>query len=429
MTTAADVLLWGTRIASVALPDGSDVATFAWDRDFLRSGIQPSPLVLPLDARVHAFPELSRRTFHGLPGLLADSLPDKFGNAVIDAWLASQGRPASSMNAVERLCYTGTRGMGALEYVPALGPEPSAADELDLARLTELAQRILVEREKLQVSTSDAAMSQIIRVGTSAGGARAKALIAWNELTGEVRSGQVAPEPGFGQWLLKFDGVAANADKEGADAPHYTQIEYAYHLMATAAGIDMCECRLYAEGERRHFLTRRFDRTPDGGKLHMQTLGAIAHFDFGVVGVYGYEDAARVMRALGLGQPDIVRLYRRMVFNVVARNQDDHVKNLSFLMDRRGVWQLAPAYDVTYAYNPDGVWTGMHQMTVAGKREHIEESDLVAAARSMSLRPAVARDVLEEVRAAVRRWLEFAQVAGVPERQAYAIRSEFCLLD
>lgn len=428
MSTAAEVFLWGTRVGVVALADGANAASFEYDRGFLSSGIQLSPMVMPLAGTVYSFPTLSRESFHGLPGMLADSLPDKFGNAVIDAWLDTQGRPRGSMNAVERLCYTGVRGMGALEYVPALGPDADASEKLDLDQLTELAQDVLAKRETLHIAANDHAMSQIIRVGTSAGGARAKALISWNEETGDIRSGQVRSGPGYGYWLLKFDGVAANADKEQADGPRYTQIEYAYHLMARVAGIQMTECRLYSEGGRNHFLTRRFDRTPDGSKLHMQTLGAIAHFDFNVPGAHSYEETSQVMRAIGLGQAEVEQLFRRMVFNVCARNQDDHVKNISFLMDRSGTWSLAPAYDVTYAYNPGGMWTGMHQMAVNGKRDGITEEDLVRCGRHMSLRPVRIKDVCDAVREAVKQWPTFAERACLPESQMAGIAAAFCLV-
>lgn len=428
MGAAAEVFLWGTRVGMVAVADGSHVASFEYDKDFLASGIQLSPIVMPLAGLVYSFPALPKESFHGLPGMLADSLPDKFGNAVIDAWLDAQGRPRGSMNAVERLCYTGSRGMGALEYVPALGPDARVSDQLDLDSLSKLAQDILSKRESLHIPANDYAMSQIIRVGTSAGGARAKALIAWNEETGDIRSGQVLSGPGYGYWLLKFDGVAANADKEQADGPRYTQIEYAYHLMALAAGIQMTECRLYEEGGRRHFLTRRFDRTPGGGKLHMQTLGALAHFDFNSPGAHSYEEASQVMWAIGLGQAEVEQLFRRIVFNVCARNQDDHVKNISFLMDRSGTWSLAPAYDVTYAYNPGGAWTGTHQMAINGKRDKITREDLILCGRHMSLRPARINGALDAVREAVLQWPTFAERARLPESQMEAIYATFCLL-
>lgn len=315
--------------------------------------------------------------------------------------------------------------MGALEYKPALGPTRSEGDEIDLARLSELAQNIFSQRQELYVSTDADGLDEIIRVGTSAGGARAKALVAWNETTRELRSGQIDVEAGFEHWLLKFDGVAANADKEDADAPSYTRIEYAYYLMARAAGITMSECMLLEEGARKHFMTRRFDRTHDGQKLHMQSLGALAHFDFNVAGAHSYEEAAQVMRLIGLGQEEVAQLYRRMVFNVMARNQDDHVKNIAFLMDRSGQWSLAPAFDMTYAYQPGGPWTGSHQMRINGKRDGITRDDLLACARHMSMRERTAEGIITEVSDAVTQWSHFAQRAGVPEQQADAIAHTF----
>lgn len=425
MSIAAQVILWGTRIGTVALDDGEDAAIFEYDRDFLLSGMQLSPLEMPLARRVYSFPALARESFHGLPGLLADSLPDKFGNAVIDAWLDSQGRPRGSMNAVERLCYTGVRGMGALEFQPTIGPDPAKSDELDLDHLTKLAQDVLNARKGIRISQDEEAMAQIIRVGSSAGGARAKALIAWNEQTGDIRSGQVNAGEGYTYWLLKFDGMDGNADKEDDDAPCYTRIEYAYHLMAVDAGIQMSECRLYEESGRHHFLTKRFDRTDSGEKLHMQTLGAIAHFDFNQAGAYSYEQAVDVARNLGLGQAEVEQLYRRMVLNVMARNNDDHVKNISFLMNKRGVWSLAPAYDVTYAYNPHGAWTGRHQMTVNGKRDDISYDDLLACAGHMSISARRAKAIVEGVRRAVKSWRSYAEKAGLEEAQAVAIETAF----
>lgn len=427
MSISAEVILWGSRIGTVALPEGQSVALFEYDRNFLESGIQLSPITMPLARRVYSFPELASESFHGLPGLLSDSLPDKFGNAVIDAWLDTQGRPRGSMNAVERLCYTGTRGMGALEYKPALRPVHSKDDEIDLARLTELAQNILSRRQELHVSSDTDGLDQIIRVGTSAGGARAKALVAWNEQTRELHSGQVDVSPGFEQWLLKFDGVSANADKEKADAPCYTRIEYAYCLMALEAGITMSKCVLLEEGAHKHFMTRRFDRTQDGEKLHMQSLGALAHFDFNVAGAHSYEEASQVMRLIGLGQDEVAQLYRRMVFNVLARNQDDHVKNIAFLMDRSGQWSLAPAFDMTYAYQPGGAWTGSHQMRINGKRDGITRDDLLECAQNMSLRERKAKEIINDVHSAVTQWEGFAQTAAVPEQQVSAITRELLI--
>ena len=415
----AKVQLWGRTIGAVSLEEGRDVAAFEYDPQFARSGIQLSPLVMPLSGQVHQFPELPRTTFHGLPGLLADSLPDKFGNALIDAWLATQGRLPESFSAVERLCYTGTRGMGALEFSPVLGPKPRKASKLQVDGLVRLAGEVLTHRGRLQGHLHAAgkakALRDILTVGTSAGGARAKAVIAWNPQTHEVRSGQIAADDGFEYWLLKFDGVVGNRDKEREDPRGYGAVEFAYHLMARAAGITMSECRLLEESGRRHFMTRRFDRLAGGQKLHLQSLCALAHFDFNQPGAYGYEQALLAIRRLELPMAAVEEQFRRMVFNVVARNQDDHVKNIAFLMNPSGEWSLAPAFDVTYSYNPVGAWTGNHQMTLNGKRDGFTREDFALCARSALMKRGRAATILEEVQAAVVRWPEFAAAAGVPD--------------
>ena len=417
MTTLARVILWGTTIGAVVLPDDGDVAAFEYDPGFLPSGIQLAPLMMPLERRIYSFPALSRRSFHGLPGLLADCLPDRFGNALIDAWLAALGRRPESFNAVERLCYTGRRGMGALEFHPATGPRASHATTLHIGRLVKLASAVLNNRRGIAGTLAPEGrtglLSDILRVGTSAGGARAKAVIAWNPTTNEVRSGQLDVGDGFEHWLLKFDGIANNRDKEMADPAGYGAIEYAYHLMARDSGIDMTECRLLEEGGRRHFMTRRFDRTLQGGKLHLQSLAALGHFDFNQSGAYSYEQAAEVARRLALSPRAFEQLFLRTVFNVVARNQDDHVKNTAFLMDRSGNWHLAPAYDVTYAYQPDGTWTSQHQMTINGKRDHFDLEDFKALARAMSLKPRRAQAVIGQVQEVVARWPDYADEAAV----------------
>ena len=423
-------MLWGTKIGTVIFDDDRGLGSFEYDPAFLNSGIEPAPLTMPLSRRIWSFPELARETFHGLPGLLADSLPDKFGNAVINAWLESQGRAPESFNPVERLCYTGSRGMGALEYIPSRGPSAGESNRIEVGKLVRLASEILRTREGMHVQAGKDAMREIISVSSSVGGARAKAVVAWNEKTGDIRSGQIDAGSGYGYWLIKFDGIEGNGDKEEADGPQYTRIEYAYSRMAAAAGIHMSECRLYEENGRAHFMTRRFDRDPEnGGKLHMQSLGAIAHFDFNQAGAYSYEQAARVMRQLRVSNTDISQLYRRMVFNVAAMNRDDHVKNISFLMDRVGRWSLAPAYDVTYAYKPDGMWTGRHQMTINGKRDGITHADLLASARNMGIRNAEAERIIREVCGSIRKWLDFAQDAGLGEEKAGRISAHFTGLD
>ena len=426
MSTVAEVWLWGTRIGAAALERPGEAATFEYEPAFLASGVEVAPFAMSLGPGVHRFPELVRTSFRGLPGLISDSLPDRFGHAVIDAWLRGQGRSPEDFDALERLCYVGTRGMGALEFVPALGPRSSRAERIHLGALVELASEVLARREDLSASFDGEsradALREILRVGTSAGGARAKAVIAWNPETGEVRSGQAGAPPGFQHWLLKFDGVSGNRDKERlADPRGYGTIEYAYSLMAAAAGIHMTETRLLEEGGRRHFMTRRFDRSPEGDKLHMQSLGALRHLDLDDPRASSYEDAFDTIRGLGLGMDAVEEQFRRMAFNVAARNQDDHVKNIAFLMDRAGTWSLAPAFDVIYAYNPDGTWTAHHQMSIAGRREEITREDLRACARTASMRRGRADDLIDDVVAAVARWREFADEAGVDEEHVERI--------
>ena len=415
--TVARVRLWGSTIGAVSWNDDRDSAHFEYDPAFIPGGRQVAPLTMPLAGEIYSFPALPRQTFHGLPGLLADSLPDRFGNALIDAWLAKQGRDPGDFNAVERLCYVGTRGMGALEFLPAKGPTDRSA-RVDVAALVELAGDILTKRTALEGSLAPArrarALQDILRVGTSAGGARAKAVIAWNPDIGEVRSGQIKAGDGFSHWLLKFDGVAGNRDRELEDPRGYGLIEYAYHAMARAAGIEMTECRILHENGRHHFMTRRFDRTDTGGKIHMQSLGALAHYDFNQPGAYSYEQALRVIDRLGLGKDAAEQQFRRMAFDIVARNHDDHVKNIAFLMDRSGRWRLSPAFDVTYSFNPEGRWTAAHQMTLNGKRDGFEVDDFAACARNASLKRGRAAAILRDVQGAVSRWREFAEAAGVP---------------
>ena len=421
MSTVAAVKLWARIIGAVSLDDNSDAATFQYDPAFVRSGIEIAPLTMPLSNRLYSFPALARQTFYGLPGLLADSLPDRFGNAVINAWLASQGRSAESFNAVERLCSMGTRGMGALEYAPAKGPVARKATHIRIDKLVELASEILIHRNDLRAffgndSRKDA-LRDILRVGTSAGGARAKAVVAWNNATSEVRSGQVKADPGFEHWLLKFDGVSGNKDKELEDPKGYGVIEYAYYKMAVDAGITMNECRLLEENGRCHFMTRRFDRSVGGGKLHMQSLGGLAHFDYNMAGAYGYEQALLVIRQLGLPMNAVEEQFRRMVFNIIARNQDDHVKNIAFLMDKAGKWSLAPAFDMIYSFQPTGKWTSSHQMTLNGKSDNFTLEDFRACARAASMKRGRAETIIREVRNVVSRWRDYAEEAGVVSGQ------------
>lgn len=412
------VHLWGHLVGAVAWDAGRETATFEFDRAFLERGLDLAPLHMPLeDARRgdgrFAFRNLPRDTFHGLPGLLADALPDSFGNSIIDAWLARQGRTADGFSPVERLCYTGSRGMGALEFRPALQEAFAESAPVEVADLVALAQDIAARRAGLGGRLADRpadALLDIIRVGTSAGGGRPKAVIAVNDATGEIRSGQVDAPDGFDHWILKFDGVR---DAQLGDPAGYGRIEFAYWRMATAAGIAMTPCRLLEEGGRAHFMTRRFDRPGGGRKRHLQSLCAVAHADFNQPDRWSYEQAFQVMRRLRLPYPDAAEQFRRLAFNVAGRNQDDHTKNIAFLMDEDGVWRLSPAFDVTYAYNPGGLWTARHQMSVGGKREGIGRDDLLALAGEMNIRGA--RDILAEVDAAVAGWPGFAAEAGVDD--------------
>lgn len=429
--TTARVILWGSDIGAVTWVADRELGVFQYTPAFATSGIEVSPMTMPLRETPYEFPDLPRGTFKGLPGLLADSLPDKFGNAIIDSWLASQGRTAASFNPVERLCYIGTRGMGALEFKPVLSAAPGASRRIDVEALVQLANRVLDERVglhgKLAGDEDTRAIEDMLRVGTSAGGARAKAIVAWNEASGEFRSGQVPVDEGFSHWLIKFDGVHGNRDRELADPMGFGRIEYAYHLMAVAAGIEMPACRLYEEGGRAHFMTRRFDRTSSGDKLHMQSLGAMMHYDFNQADGYAYEQAVQVIRRLSLPMVDAEQQVRRAVFNVLARNQDDHVKNIAFLMDRSGRWRLSPAYDVAYAYNPDGQWTSQHQMSINGKRRGFLMDDLFSLAAVAGIKRARAQQIVDEVANALREWPLWAAQSGIGESDVQRIAHSFRL--
>ena len=428
MILSAQVRLWQRSIAAVTwLPD-RELAAFQYTSDFIESGIAVAPLTMPLRSAAYEFSTLPRASFHGLPGLLADSLPDRFGHQVIDAWLATQGREPQSMNPVERLCYVGERAMGALEFQPSMATSRNSDSSLQLDSLVELANVVVNERSVLQgrlTGRDDSeALSDILRVGTSAGGARAKAVLLWNEHSGEFRSGQVGTPPaGFSHWLLKFDGIHNNRDKELADPQGFGRIEYAYALMARDAGIVMPEARLYEENGRAHFMVKRFDRDAAGGKRHMQSLAALRHFDYNNSGAYSYEQALLTIRQLGLPASDVEQQVRRAFFNVLARNQDDHVKNIAFLMDKRGEWRLSPAFDLVYSYNPSGAWTSRHQMSLNNKRDNFRADDLLAFAAAADIKKARARALLLEVAAGVQKWQQHAHHAGVMQRDIERIAS------
>ncbi|MCP5022877.1 MAG: type II toxin-antitoxin system HipA family toxin [bacterium] len=415
--TTASVILWGTSVGYVSMDADETCARFEYDSEFASRNIQLAPLTMPAHAgRIFSFPELHKRAFHGLPGLLADSLPDRFGHKLIDVWLAQTGRKREEFNAVDRLCYTGRRGMGALEFEPALNPEAANGKTLDVQELVQLASLAFADKESLDVHWSDSggdqALRDILSVGTSAGGARAKAVIAFQPDTLEVRSGQLNLPKGFEHWLIKFDGVQFNGDWGVADPMGYGLLEYSYYRMAKLCGIHMAESRLFCESGRNHFMTRRFDRDADGGKLFMQTLGAMAHYDYCESGAHSYEQLFMVMKQLETPQAALDEMFRRVVFNLVGCNQDDHVKNFAFLMDRQGNWDLSPAYDLCHAEGSD--FTRFHQLSVNGKRTDFNRADLKALAMYAGLPRGREKAVLEQTLEAFANWSGLAQELNIP---------------
>ena len=423
MNDTAEVYLWGTRIGIIHQNITKRYASFEYDKDFLRSGIEVSPIRMPLAENIYEFPSLADGPFYGMPGLVADSLPDRFGNAVIEQWLMSMGKSLSEFTAIDRLCYTGKRGMGALEYVPASTDIKDIDDNINIREMVEFASDILSKREEISLKAdSNLTYAQLVQVGSSAGGARAKAVIAWNEETNEVRSGQTQLGPGYDYWLMKFDNVSRNGDHGLEDKPEYTLIEYAYYIMAQKAGITMNECRIYESEGSHHFMTKRFDRV-DGRKMHMQSLGALTHISYQEPGMCGYELAAMYMKKIGISHKEIEQFYRRMVFNCLAVNQDDHVKNISFLMDRTGKWVLSPAYDITFSYNPDNKWLRAHQMTVNGKTMGIGLSDVLEAGNKMGIKERRCKDIINDVKTAVSEFPKIAEQVGIKENTFEYINS------
>lgn len=409
MVNLANIKIWDNIVGYLLWREETETATFEYAPEFKRLGLDLSPIEMPISQqRVFAFSNISKETFLGLPGLFADSLPDAYGKALLDRWLASNGRHFA--NPVERLCYQGKRSMGALEFEPAQNDYLETSSNIEIDSLVATAREVLNQKEAFSTNMSDTkeALINIIKVGTSAGGQRAKAIIAYNDETKEVRSGQIEAPEGFEHWLLKLDGVT---NSELGDPQHYGKIEYVYYLMAKEAGIEMSECRLLEENGRAHFMTKRFDRQKNH-KIHMQTLCGIAHYDYKMLRAYSYEQAFQVMRRLRLPYNQAEEMYRRMVFNVIARNQDDHTKNISFLMNRSGKWSLSPAYDVSWAYNPQGNWTSKHQMSINNKWDEITRADLIATAKNMNIkRPEI---IIEQVIDSVNLWYKFAKDYDIP---------------
>ena len=416
ITTLANVFIWDTPVGTVGWDSALHVAFFEYDDKFKKQNLELAPLMMPISGQqIYSFSGLSEETFQGLPGLLADSLPDYFGNAVINAFLRAQGRPENSFDPVEKLCYIGKRGMGALEFKPALS-RVRKSQKLNVNALSQLATEIMQKRESFKVSLDDkkSAFHDILQVGSSAGGARPKAVIAWNPETNEVYSGQVEAPTGCDYWLLKFD-----VQKDGKS---YGRIEYAYYLMAKAAGIQMSECRLLEDHDCAHFMSKRFDRQ-NGEKLHIQTLCAMRHMDYNNPVANSYEQAFDTMEKLKLLPNEKAQLFRRMVFNAVVRNHDDHTKNISFLMTRDGVWHLAPAYDMAWAYKPGSKWTGQHQMSINGKHDGFSTEDFIAVAKHFDIfKP---QEIINTVCEAALAFGDFAREAGVPDDIANQMMPEF----
>ena len=411
----AYINLWNNRVGAVAWNAERGVGTFQFEPSFLKSNLDIAPLKIQLGQtgnQPKSFPELRNSpAFKGLPGLLADSLPDKYGNALINTWLARKGRPSDSMNPVEMLCFIGKRGMGALEFEPAFPKGPDSSSLVEIGSLVKIANEILSGRQDFTTNLSgneQKALLDILKIGTSAGGARAKALIAFNPETGEVRSGQVDAPKGFAHWIIKFDGVA---DSQFGTSDGYGRVEMAYHLMAEAAEIEMTECRLLEEEGRSHFMTRRFDRDPDHGKIHMQSFCAMQHYDFTDIASFSYEQLFETMRMLGLPYPEAEQLFRRMVFNVLARNCDDHSKNSAFLMDHSGRWRLSPAFDVCHSFRPGSIWVSQQSLSVNGKRKDITRNDFLSLAKSMNIRRA--GSILSRINDVIKGWPGFAEQTRV----------------
>ena len=427
MINSAFINLWGERVGAIAWNAEKSIADFEFEPEFLTNGRDISPLKMPLDTgkrMIFSINELrGNQTFKGLPGLLADVLPDRYGNTLINTWLARVGRPADSMNPVEMLCFIGQRGMGALEFEPVEPKGKNTSTKLEVDSLVEMSEAILSGRKDFHASLSkdeEKGLMDILKIGTSAGGARAKAVIAYNTETGEVRSGQAEAPNGFTQWLIKFDGLH---DAQFGTSKGYGRVEMAYHLMAVDCGIEMTECRLLEENGRAHFMTRRFDRIPDQGKVHVQTFCALQHFDFNNIGSYSYEQLFQTMRSLRLDYPQAEQMYRRMVFNVLARNCDDHTKNFAFTMNKQGLWAISPAYDVCHAYRHDSLWVSQQSLSVNGKRLGIERKDLLAVASQMNIKKP--DEIIRHIESILEIWPDYAKQCDVETLLQKAIAKTF----
>jgi serine/threonine-protein kinase HipA len=418
MNSVAQIKIFNKKVGAVAYDKARGTALFEFEDSFLKTGLDLSPIKIPIKnakGKIFSFTELSRNsTFKGMPGLLADVLPDKYGNALINNWLAKNGRPTGSLDPVETLCFIGKRGMGALEFNPVNPPTVNNSTKVEIGSMVQIAQDILSERKSFSSNLSaeeEKAMADILKIGTSAGGARAKAIIAYNPLTKEVKSGQTDAPAGFSHWLIKFDGVD---DEQFGASNGYGRVEMAYHKMAIDCGIEMMECKLFEENDRAHFMTRRFDRPTENTKLHVQTFCAMQHYDFNDVGLYSYEQLFETMRILNLPYQQHEQLYRHMLLNVMGRNCDDHTKNFAFVMSEQGTWKLSPAYDVCHAYRPASPWVSKQSLSVNGKRENISKDDLLAVAKSLNIKKAT--KIFAQVSETVSRWEDYADEQKVPEK-------------
>ncbi len=420
------VKLYGRVIGTLEEIDNQ--CYFTYEKEFVQSQIQISPLRMPLSNISYSFPELSYRPFFGLPGLLADSLPDTYGNKIIEDWLVSQGRDVKSFSIAERLCYVGKRGMGALEFEPAKTNVRNTATNVQIDKLVQLANDV-VNKRKIEGDVST--VNALIKVGTSAGGARAKAIVAYSDKEKRFKTGQVDAGEGYEYYLLKFDGIDNNKDKDKADSIYSTRIEYSYYLMCLDCGIHMSETRLLKEDGKYHFLTKRFDRYVENGKMrkiHMQSLCAMDHVRFDVRQSYSYEQTCQTMKRIGLGQDEVEQLFTRMVFNIMARNQDDHVKNISFLMDRDGTWSLSPAYDMSYSYDPTGYWTGEHQMLVNGKGKNITYHDILECGAKMDIKKSKINKIINKVYNVIKDYPSYAAKADLPQEAIDELIANFNLI-
>ncbi|CAN5366592.1 type II toxin-antitoxin system HipA family toxin [soil metagenome] len=429
MITSAFINLWKQRVGAFAWDSETGIGSFEYDNSFLKKGLDLAPIKMSIEnkrRKIFSFPELRDiKTFRGLPGLVADTMPDKYGNALINAWLVNNNRVSDSLSPVELLCFIGKRGMGALEFEPAMQKSSDIATKIELGSLIDVAEQILSGKKNFKTKllpNEEKALLDILKIGTSAGGARAKAVIVFNSKTKEIRSGQADAPKGFSHWLIKFDGVT---DKQFGTSSGYGRVEMAYYLMAKDAQIEMTECRLLEENGRAHFMTKRFDR--DGNKkTHLQSFCAMRHFDFNEINLYSYEQLFETMRTLNLPYPQAEQLYRRMVFNVMSRNCDDHTKNFAFVMNKSGKWSLSPAYDVCHAYRPGSDWVSQHCLSVNGKRKNISAEDLLKVANQMNIKKA--NVIIKQIATTVGNWGKYADAAGVNSKLKLAIKKTLHIL-